>query len=81
MGQTVVSPIKTLRIRFIVRTSFNSVHFFTSLEQQNAFMVWRTTRASMCARPTQFQEIGQRYPAFIANLMGVGSYIMLALFR
>jgi hypothetical protein len=34
--------------------------------------VWRTTRASMCTRPTQFQEIGQCYPGFIADLLGCG---------
>jgi len=26
----------------------------------------------MCTRPTQFQEIGQCYPGFIADLLGCG---------
>lgn len=34
----------------------------------------------MCTRPTQFQEIGPRYPGFIADLPGVGKAIVCWLF-
>src|SRR5437879_9809263 len=81
VGQKVVNPIKKLRTRFIACTSFTRVHCFTSLEQQNALVVLRTTRASMCTRPTQFQKIGPRYPGFIADLLGsMESFNMLAFF-
>src|SRR6185295_14859818 len=72
VGAKVVSPIKTLRTRFIACPSCNRVHCFTSLEQQNAPVVWRTTRASMWTRPAHFQGIDRCYPNFIADLLGYG---------
>lgn len=34
----------------------------------------------MCTRPTQFQGIGQRYPGFIADLLGVWKAVVCWLF-
>ena len=34
----------------------------------------------MCTRPTQFQEIGQCYPGFIADLLGVWKAVVCWLF-